>query len=116
LDTFSRKIVGWSINSVQDSQLVVNALYMATKQRKLRPRGVVHADHGVQFTSWALRNEICSPGLMPSFGFIGYAYDNVVMASFWSTMQIELLNRKKWEIRIKLANAIFEFIEVFYNQ
>ena len=38
------------------------------------------------------------------------------MESFWSTMQIELLNRKKWKTRIELANAIFEFIEVFYNR
>jgi len=39
-----------------------------------------------------------------------------MMESFWSTMQIELLNRKKWKTRIELANAIFEFIEVFYNR
>jgi len=48
LDTCSRKIVGWSIDSVQDSQLVVNALDVAIKQRKPRPGGVVHALHGVQ--------------------------------------------------------------------
>ena len=115
LDTCSRKIVGWSIDSVQDSQLVVNALDMAIKQRKPRPGGVVHADHGVQFTSWAFTNKIRSAGLMPSFGSIGDAYDNAMMESFWSTMQIELLNRKKWKTRIELANAIFEFIEFFYN-
>jgi len=67
LDTCSRKIVGWSIDSVQDSQLVVNALDMAIKQRKPRPGGVVHADHGVQFTSWAFTNKIRSAGLIPSF-------------------------------------------------
>ena len=116
LDTCSRKIVGWSIDSVQDSQLVVNALDMAIKQRKPRPGGVVHADHGVQFTSWAFTNKTRSAGLMPSFGSIGDAYDNAMMESFWSTMQIELLNRKKWKTRIELANAIFEFIEVFYNR
>jgi len=53
---------------------------------------------------------------MPSFGTIGDACDNAMMESFWSTMQIELLNRKKWKTRIKLANAILEFIEVFYNR
>src|SRR5699024_12842075 len=40
----------------------------------------------------------------------------ILMESFWSTMQIELLNRKKWKTRIELANAIFEYIEVFYNR
>ena len=53
MDTCSRRIVGWSIDSVQDSQLVVNALDMAIKQRKVRRGGIVHADHGVQFTSWS---------------------------------------------------------------
>jgi len=53
---------------------------------------------------------------MPSFGSIGDAYDNAMMESIWSTMQIELLNRKKWKTRIELAIAIFEFIEVFYNR
>jgi putative transposase len=63
LDTCRRKIVGWSIDSVQDSQLVVNA------------------DHGVhgQFTSWAFTNKIRSAGLMPSFGSIGDEYDNAMM-------------------------------------
>ena len=36
--------------------------------------------------------------------------------SFWSSMQIELLNRKKWRTRVDLANAMFEYIEIFYNR
>src|SRR5437899_2839417 len=39
-----------------------------------------------------------------------------MMESFWSTMQIELLDRKRWTTRVELSNAIFEFIEVFYNR
>jgi len=45
-----------------------------------------------------------------------YRSINAMMESFWGRMQIELLNRKKWKTRIELANAIFEFIEVFYNR
>ena len=36
--------------------------------------------------------------------------------SFWSSMQIELLNRKKWRTRVDLANAVFEYIKIFYNR
>lgn len=39
-----------------------------------------------------------------------------VSQSFWSSMQIELLNRKKWKTRVELANAIFEYIEIFHNR
>lgn len=78
MDTFSRKIVGWSIDNAQDSALVVNALDMAIKNRQPAVGGIVHADHGVQFTSWAFTNKIRSSGLMPSFGTIGDCYDNAI--------------------------------------
>jgi putative transposase len=68
LDTFSGRIIGWSIDTVQDSNLVVNALDMAIKNRNPAPGGVVHVDHGAQFTSWAFTNRIKEAGLMPSFG------------------------------------------------
>ena len=116
LDTFSRRIVGWSIDSVQNSNLVVNALDMAIKNREPDPGGIVHADHGAQFTSWVFTDRIRSIGLMPSFGSVGDGLDNAMMESFWGSMQIELLNRKRWKTRIELANAMFDYIEIFYNR
>jgi putative transposase len=116
LDTYSRRIVGWSIDSVQNAALVVNALDMAIKNRDPEPGGVVHADHGTQFTSWVFTERVRSAGLMPSFGSIGDGLDNAMMESFWSTMQIELLNRRYWRTRVELANAMFEYIEIFYNR
>lgn len=116
LDACSRKIVGWAIDSKQDSTLVINALDMAIRARLPQPGGIVHADHGVQFTSWAFTQKVRTAGLLPSFGTVGDGLDNAMMESFWSSMQIELLNRKKWKTRIELANAIFEYIEVFYNR
>jgi len=53
---------------------------------------------------------------MPSFGSVGDGPDNAMMESFWSSMQIELLNRKKWRTRIELANAMFDYIEIFHNR
>ena len=58
MDTFSRKIIGWSIDNAQDSTLVVNALDMAIKNRQPSAGGIVHADHGVQFISSAFTNKI----------------------------------------------------------
>jgi putative transposase len=49
-------------------------------------------------------------------GTIGDAYDNAVIESFWSHMQTELLDRKQWSTRIELANAIFEYLEIFHNR
>lgn len=116
MDAYSRRIVGWSIDSRQDSTLVVNALDMAIRNRRPEPGGIVHADHGVQFTSWAFSNKIRSAGLMPSYGSVGDGLDNAMMESFWSSMQIELLNRRRWKTRVELANAIFDYIEIFHNR
>ena len=116
MDTCSRRIVGWSIDTVQDSQLVVNALDMAIRQRRVRQGGIVHADHGVQFTSWSFTERIRQAGLLPSFGSVGDAFDNAMMESFWSSMQNELLDRKHWRTRLELTNAMFDYIEVFYNR
>lgn len=116
LDAFSRKIVGWAIDSSQDTRLVLNALDMAIKTRRPAPGGIVHADHGAQFTSWAFGNRIRTAGLMPSFGTVGDGLDNAMMESFWSSMQIELLNRQRWNTRLELPNAIFEYIEIWHNR
>lgn len=94
LDAFSRRIVGWSIDSKQDTTLVIDALNMAIRSRRPAPGGIVHADHGTQFTSWLFGEKIRSAGLLPSFGSVGDGLDNAMMESFWSSMQIELLNRK----------------------
>ena len=45
-------------------------------------------------------------------GSIGDCYDNGQMESFWARMQVELLNRKRWNTRLELANAIFEYLEI----
>lgn len=70
----------------------------------------------VQFTSWVFTQKIRSAGLLPSFGTVGDGPGNAMMESFWSSMQIELLNRKRWKTRTELANTIFEYIEIFYNR
>ena len=49
-------------------------------------------------------------------GSIGDCFDNAVIESFWSRMQVELLDRKRWRTRVELANAIFEYLEIFHNR
>jgi putative transposase len=116
LDTFSRRVVGWSIDTSQTAALVTNALVMAIANRDPQPGVIVHSDHGVQFTSWAFTDRAKRSGLVPSMGSIGDCYDNAVIESFWGRMQTELLNRKRWKTRIELANAIFDYLEIFHNR
>ena len=49
-------------------------------------------------------------------GSVGDRFDNAVIESFWGRMQTELLNRKRWNTRVELASAMFEYVEVFHNR
>jgi putative transposase len=69
-----------------------------------------------QYTSWTFTRRVYEARLVPSMGTIGDCYDNGMMESFWGRMQTELLNRRRWRTRIELANAIFEYLEIFHNR
>lgn len=115
LDAWSRRIVGWSIADHLRTELVVDAVTMATWRRPDTANTILHSDHGTQFTSWVFGRKLRDAGLLGSMGSIGDAYDNAMIESFWGSMQLELLDRQKWTSRQQLANAIFDWIERFYN-
>jgi putative transposase len=116
LDTYSRRVVGWSIADHLRTELVVDALEMACLRRRRRGAGtVIHSDHGSQYTSWAFGQRLRQAGLLGSMGSIGDCFDNALAESFFSSLQVELLDRQRWRTRQELANAIFEWIEAFYN-
>lgn len=115
LDAFSRRVVGWSIDSTATAALVTNALGMAIDARS--PTGtIIHSDQGTQFTSWAFTRRAIDSGLVPSMGSVGDCYDNGLIESFWSRMQVELLDTRRWRTRVELANAIFEYLEIWHNR
>ena len=115
LDAFSRKVVGWAIDSRQTTALVTCALGMATKTRNPGVGLVLHSDRGVQFTSWAFSQKVRDAGLAPSMGAVGAPSDNAMVESFWGRLQVEVLNRQRWKTRIELATAIHDYIELFHN-
>lgn len=118
LDAWSRRVIGWSIDSRPSTALVTNALGMAIDQRRPQKENgtVIHSDQGTQFTSWAFTRRAIDSGLLPSMGSVGDCYDNALMEAFWSRVQVELLDRKRWQTRVELANALFEHLEVFHNR
>lgn len=117
LDAWSRRVVGWSIADHIRSELVVDAVQMAIWRRR-PPAGqtIAHSDHGSQYTSWAFGRRLRAAGLLGSMGSIGDAYDNAMCESFFGTLQLELLDQHHWHTRRQLAQAIFEWIETWYNQ
>lgn len=115
LDVFNRGIVGWAIADHMRSELVVDALQMATWRRRPEAGAIVHADRGSQYTSWVFGHRLREAGLLGSMGRVASSVDNTMMESFWSTMQRELLDTRRWATQEELASAIFEWIEAWYN-
>jgi putative transposase len=116
MDAYSRLIIGWSIDNHMRTELVTDALGMAILRRKpANDATILHSDHGSQYTSWAFGHRLRSAGLLASMGTIGDCYDNAMMESFWGTLQLEVLDQQRWRTRDELANAIFEWIECWYN-
>lgn len=115
LDAFSRRVIGLSIADHLRSELVVDALEMARWRRRDAVGTIVHSDHGSQYTSWAFGQRLRAAGLLGSMGRIGSALDNALAESFFSRLQLDLLDSQRWPTRATLAAAIFEWIEGWYN-
>jgi putative transposase len=114
LDVFSRRVVGWSMSTTLQTELVLAALNMALAVRK--PRGVIHhSDQGSQYTSLAFGKRCRERGVLRSMGSVGDAYDNAMAESFFATLECELLARHHFKTRAEARTAIFQFIEGFYN-
>jgi transposase InsO family protein len=69
-----------------------------------------------QYTSLEFTNRLGDWKINASYGTVGDCYDNAVIEAFWSRMQVELLDRQRWRTRVELANAIFEYLEIFHNR
>ncbi len=115
LDVFTRAIVGWSIADHMRTDLVVDALQMATWRRHPQPGTILHSDRGSQYTSWVFGHRLRAEGLLGSMGRVASSVDNTMMESFWNGMQRELLDTRTWLTVEELSSAIFEWIEAWYN-
>jgi putative transposase len=114
LDVWSRKVVGWSMQSHLKTELILQAFDMALAQR--RPHNVIHhSDHGTQYTSYAFGKRCREMNVMPSMGTVGDAYDNAMAESFFATLEREVLNRRTFKTQSEARLAIFEWIEGWYN-
>ena len=114
MDVWSRRIVGWAMATHLRTELVLDALNMALRQR--RPEAVVHhSDQGSQYTSVAFGGRCKQAGVRPSMGSVGDCYDNAMSESFFATLECELIDRYRFKTQAEARMAVFGFIEGWYN-
>jgi transposase InsO family protein len=114
-DCYSNKIVGYSIDRRMKSSLAAAALRNAIALRS--PVGTTcHSDRGGQFRSKKVMRILKNNGLHGSMGRVAAAGDNAAMESFFSLLQKNVLNTKRWQTREELRLAIVVWIETKYNR
>jgi putative transposase len=115
IDLFSRRVVGWSMQSRQTTDAVLQALLMAVWRRKPTSRVLIHSDQGSQFTSMDWSSFLKHHNLEHSMSRRGNCHDNAVAESFFNLLKRERIRRKTSRTRDEARQDVFHYIEMFYN-
>ena len=116
IDLYSRQVIGWSMAEHMRTKLVNDALLMAVWKRKPDKGLLWHTDRGSQYASESHRALLEQHGIRQSMSRKGNCWDNAVSESFFHTLKTELVHQQTYQTRAEARQAIFEYIEVFYNR
>lgn len=115
VDLYSRRVVGWAAADHMRTELVLEALSMASRRRQPDAGLVFHSDRGSQYASDTHQRELARHGIVCSMSRRGDCYDNAVVESFFGSLQNELVDRRPWPTRRAAIDAIAEYVDVFYD-
>lgn len=115
MDLYARNMVGWSMSSRITDDLILNALTMAYRRRRPTDTVMLHSDQGSQYTSRRCRKMLQTLNIKPSMSRRGNCHDNAVAESFFANLKKEEIRRKRYRTREDARQAIFRYIEMFYN-
>ena len=116
IDLYSRLVVGWSMAEHMRAKLVNDALLMALWKRKPANGLLWHSDRGSQYASDSHRELLKEFGIRQSMSRKGNCWDNAVSESFFHTLKTEPIHHEAYQTRSAAKQAVFEYIEVFYNR
>ncbi len=116
IDLYSRAVLGWSMSSRINKDLVLDAFRMAKMRRGNKAPKMVHSDRGSQYASDLFRAELKRDHCKQSMSRKGDCWDNAVAESFFGSLKEELIHHMRFKTRQEAINQIFDYIEVFYNR
>lgn len=116
LDLASRRVVGWAMGASLEVGLALDALRMAIAARRPDAGLLHHSDRGSQYASAEYRAVLAAHGMLGSMSRKGDCWDNAVAESFFATLERELIARRDWRTRAEARQAIFQYIETWYNR
>jgi len=116
MDLYARRIVGWAMGARLDRGLVGAALTDALQRRHPAPGLLHHSDRGSQYASADYQAQLAAHGLLSSMSRPGNCWDNAPMESFFHSLKVEWLHDQTFHTRAEARQAIFTYIEVWYNR
>lgn len=114
-DLCTKKVVGYALSTRIDTDLVLGALRMAIRRQRPAPGLIFHSDRGVQYASARFRSALLAAGFRQSMSRKGDPYDNAVAENFFSCLKCECLHLAQFTTFDQAADAVFAYIEAFYN-
>ena len=115
IDLYSRKVVGWAIDSQMKTSLVLEALRMAYWRQKPAKGLIHHTDRGSQYASHDYQQVLKTYGMILSMSRKGDCYDNAVAESFFHTLKNDQFGDKLYSTRLEARQVVIDYIEMFYN-
>jgi putative transposase len=116
MDLYTRKIVGWSLQSHMREELVLEAFNKAVAAQKPPPGLIHHSDRGSQYASHDYQKRLKECKMICSMSRKGNCYDNAVIESYHSTLKKELVYRVSFKTKKMAQEKIYRYLEFFYNR
>jgi putative transposase len=114
-DVFSRKVVGWAMETFKGAELVLKALCMALSRRTLAGVCIFHSDRGSEYAAQVVQQTLLARGFIQSMSGAGNCYDNAVTESFFASVEKEWLQQLSLKTIRDTRTKIFCYIEGWYN-
>ncbi|MET8852586.1 IS3 family transposase [Amycolatopsis sp. NPDC004625] len=113
IDLHTREVVGHAMAEHMRTDLVCEAIDLATARGLIEPEAVFHSDRGVQYTSSQFRTALAEHRIRPSVGRVGSCYDNAVAEAFFATLKTEI-GVSIWPTRAHARRDVFTWLH-YYN-
>jgi transposase InsO family protein len=116
-DLASRRLPGFAMGEHHDAALAKAALCMAAAVRGGNISGVIfHSDKGGEYTGDTFANTCEALGVIQSMGRVGSALDNAASESFNSTLEWELLSRRRFVTKAQARSEVAGFIDRYNHR
>jgi len=115
MDVYSRRILGWSLDTTRTTALTLSALRYALKGRRPEKDMIFHTDRGIEFAAFRFQDKLQKHGIRPSLNRPGHCTDNAHMESFFHSLKVELIRGRKFNCEQELRSSLNSYINQFYN-